>query len=71
MNVQMKVTLSDETLRDGDWRVHWTRIKAVEQDIRKYHREISRITLVGDVGPMDLTEEAPVEVALDDDYYLI
>ena len=70
MNVQMKATLSDETLRDGDWRVHWTRIKAEEQDIRKYHREISHITFVGDVGPVDLNE-ARVEAALDDDYNLI
>ena len=71
MNVQMKVTLSDETLRDRDWRVHWTRIKAEEQDIRKYHRKISHIIFVGDVGPVDLNEEARVEAAFDDDYNLI
>lgn len=66
----MKATLQDETLRDGDWRLHWMRIKAVEQQIRRDHREISRITLVGDVGPLDLNEEARIDAERDEDYYL-
>lgn len=36
----MNAALKNVTLRDNDWTVHCISLKAVEQDVRKYHHVV-------------------------------